>query len=108
MAGHVLLHIQYNDEEDLYIHPQGPFRKQTKKKHHTALTRLEHAQTVGEMNTGHTHEWKMDVFNSTIGSAEFFSLTDLFFFLFQKTCTELVREHLFEIVYLFIFFTFFF
>lgn len=41
----------------------------------------------------------MDVLNSTSGGAEpFFNC--LFFF--QKTCTELVTEHLFEIVFVFL------
>lgn len=81
-----MFYYTYNNEEDLYIHPQDPFRK---KKHHTALTRLEHAQTVGEMNaTDHTGllffsntfgRWMF--LNSTSASAELF-FNRRFFLLF--------------------------
>lgn len=47
----VTFYYTYNNEEDLYIHSQDPFRN----KHYTALTRLKHTQTVGEMDaTYHT------------------------------------------------------
>lgn len=109
----VMFYYTCNNEEDLYIHSQDPFRNKKKKKqilYYTAPTRLKHTQRVGEVDTTHhtcrllengclkQHKWECWTF---LQLTENFQLAHSQVKTYNFVKTELETEHLFEIVLVF-------